>query len=128
MKRQRFEWLERLNNDSFEWETKFFNFFFKKSKKSIQNILALQREKRDVVVVLVITWSLYSSLSRFCDVVVVVFVEVVQNNCKESFTQRQQQKLTSVFWANWRGVCANECIYFFAANIYILLTQSPIKI
>ena len=36
-------------------------------------ILASQREKRNILVVLVITWSLYSSLSRLWDVLVVVF-------------------------------------------------------
>ena len=33
MKRQRLERLERSKNDSFEWETIVFNFFFKKLKK-----------------------------------------------------------------------------------------------
>ena len=73
------------------------------------------------VVFVVVKWSLYLSLSRFCDVVVLVFVVVVQNDCKESFTegqQRPQRKLASVFWANWRGLCTNECISFLAAKMY----------
>ena len=46
----------------------------------------------------------------FCDVVFVIFVVVVQNDCKESFTEQNERS-------------QNECIYFFAANIYILLSN-----
>ena len=51
-----------------------------------QHFLTLQQEKCDIVVVLVGTWSLYSSLSRLWDVYgsyiwVLVFVAVVQNHC-----------------------------------------------
>ena len=105
-----------INQRQLEWETIFFP-----PKKKIKKI-CIETGETDVVVILVITWSLYSSLSRLWDVVVVVFFLVAQNDGNESFTQWQQCKLTSMFWANWRSVSANECIYFLAANIYILLS------
>ena len=50
--------LKRLTNDSFESEMKCL------AKKKIEKNSCITREKRDVVVILVITWSLYWSLSR----------------------------------------------------------------
>ena len=65
------------------------------------------------VVVVVVTWSLFSSLSRFCDVVVVVFIVVVQNDCKESFTERQQRPQQKLCFDQIDvAFFTNECIYF----------------
>ena len=51
----------------------------KKNKKTKnKHFLAFERQKRVVVVVLVVTWTLYSSISRWLDIVVIVFVEVIQ--------------------------------------------------
>ena len=98
----------------------FFN--FKKKKSPSKYILAFQRQKLFIVLALVVTWSLYTSLSCWPDVVVVVFCSS-RFLFQKSFTQRQQREITSVFWENKRGVCSNERDLHFSSNIYILLSS-----
>ena len=112
-----------IKQRQFRMTKEFFNFFFEKSKnfkkKSKKYSRIISREKR--------------RSSRFSRNIVAVFVyQSFMWRCSRSFRcsrskrlkrvvpQRQQR---TVFWANWRGVCANECIYFLAVNIYILLSN-----
>ena len=45
-----------------------------------KHILAFERQKHVIVVILVVTWTLFTSLSHCLDNIVVVFVAVVQTS------------------------------------------------
>ena len=63
--------------------------------------------------------SLHSSLSRLCDVMVEVFVIVVQNDCKESFTERQQQQACSRYMVVVfvpQSFCDVVVIFFYSSH------------
>ena len=72
---ERMQQMQRKENNLNELTTTGLNEKRKKIKKiKTKQSLAFERQKRDEVVVLVVTWTLYTSLSRCLDVVVVVLL------------------------------------------------------
>ena len=68
-----------------------FELFYKK-----KIILGFWQQKHVVVLALVVTWSLYTSLSRLQDVVVAVFVPVIHSHSQVILTMRANMFLAFV--------------------------------
>ena len=138
MQRQRLEQHERSKNDSFKWDTKVLSFFFEKIQKKKLLHLSLSRLCDVVVEVFIIksrtqNASNSSRCSRymvvvfvpqsFCDVVVIVFVVVVQNDCKELFTERQQTTTTKA------SICVlSQSMWHLYKRMYLLFSSQHLHI